>query len=189
MMSRIWAMLCGGVVVAGLLGFAIVTHAQQRSGSKKNSRPDPEAPLDAKYRVAVATAREQAKLMHEIYESTLHSMHRHYFRRERATLPARALEDVFDDMANTSKVDARWISVNTKPMSIDHEPETNFEKDAAAAIAGGKDHLESIEKGYYQRATPIALGSGCVSCHSSGMAPNPKISRFAGLVIRIPIAE
>ena len=187
MTSRMMTALCIGVGTAMILCAAFTTQAQQKSAGKGKSKA--QAPVEAKYRVSTVTARERATVMHDICESTLHAMHRHYFRRERATLPARAMEDVFDDMANQSKVDVRWISVNTRAMSIDHEPETNFEKDAAAAIAAGKDHFELIENGYYQRATPIALGSGCVSCHSSGMAPNPKIPRFAGLVIRIPITD
>ena len=38
---------------------------------------------------AVAKAREQAKLMHGIYASTLDAMHHYYFRTDRAVLPAR----------------------------------------------------------------------------------------------------
>lgn len=144
-------------------------------------------PLDAKYRVPVAVARDRATLMHDIYESTLHAMHRHYFRREKAILPARALEDVFSEMESHLKVNARWISVNTKAMSINHEPETEFEKLAASEIGKGKEHLELIEKEYYHRATAIPLGAGCVSCHNGLLAPPNDVPRYAGLVISIPI--
>src|SRR6478735_159167 len=73
-------------------------------------------------RVSVVVARDRAKLLHDVYAATLHVMHDHYFNDERATVPARALEDAFASMADESNIKARWISVNTKPMSIRHEP-------------------------------------------------------------------
>jgi hypothetical protein len=88
--------------------------------------------------VTVAEARERAKLMHNIYAATLDAMHHHFFRRERSVLPARAMEDVFAEMEKQSKIKAGWISVNTKAMSINHEPKNDFEKQAAKAIAAGK---------------------------------------------------
>ena len=54
-----------------------------------------------------------------------------------AVLPARAMEDIFSDVARQSKTTARWISVNTKAMSLDHEPSSEFEKHAAEEIKGG----------------------------------------------------
>jgi hypothetical protein len=129
--------------------------------------------------------------MHDIYETTLDVMHRHFFRSDRSVLPARAMEDVFSEMARQSSVQARWISVNTKAMSIHHEPETDFEKQAAQEIAAGKENFELVEKGYYQRAGRIPLGVGCVGCHTK-LFSSPSTStspRFAGLVIRIPVND
>lgn len=139
--------------------------------------------------VSLADARQQAKLMHNIYASTLDTMHHHFFRRDRAVLPARALEDVFADMEKQSNVKARWISVNTKAMSIHHEPKTEFEKKAAAAIADGKDMFEQVEGGFYHRAGAIPLGSGCVSCHTAFFSKVPNSPRFAGLVISVPVRK
>jgi hypothetical protein len=189
MTPRTLAKLCTGVGATWLLCLTFVTHAGQPDPSKPKQVDAEKKQIDAKYRVPVAMARDRATLMHEIYESTLHSMHRHYFRRERATLPARALEDVFSEMEGQSKVDARWIAVNTKAMSINHEPETEFEKQAAKEIASGKSDVELIEKGVYHRATAIPLGAGCVSCHNGLLAPPKDIPRFAGLVISIPVKD
>lgn len=139
--------------------------------------------------VTVASARQQAKLMHKVYASTLDMMHHHFFRRDRAVLPARALEDVFADMEKQANVKAKWISVNTKAMSVHHEPQSEFEKKAAAAIAGGKDDYEAVEDGYYLRAGAIPLGSGCISCHTGFFSKSPNTPRFAGLVISVPIKK
>jgi hypothetical protein len=125
--------------------------------------------------------------MHGIYSATLDSMHHYYFRREGAVLPARALEDVFADVERESKIKTRWIAVNTPAMSVNHEPETAFEKKAASEIAAGKAAYESIEEGLFLRASAIPLGRGCVGCHTKFSATADKTPRFAGLVISIPV--
>src|SRR5690349_1357010 len=82
------------------------------------SSAEPEGASADTSRVTVEIARDRARLLHDVYSSTLHVMHERYFHDERAIVPARALEDVFADLARQSKVKARWISVNTKPMSV-----------------------------------------------------------------------
>jgi hypothetical protein len=138
-------------------------------------------------RIAVEDARERAKLMHKIYTATLDTMHRHYFRRDRSVLPARAMEDVFARMAEESNIEARWIAVNTRAMSVDHEPKSPFDKQAAEKIASGSGEFERVEGGFYHRAGAIPLGSGCVGCHAGFGASADKSPRFAGLVISIPL--
>lgn len=138
-------------------------------------------------RVAVDEARERAKLMHQIYAATLEVMHHHYFRSDRAVLPARALEDVFAEMDERAKVKARWIAVNTPAMSVQHAPVTDFEKRAAEALASGKADFERVEDGYYRRAGVIPLGTNCVGCHTRFAQAPTKTPRFAGLVISIPV--
>jgi hypothetical protein len=145
------------------------------------------APKDGDVSPAVVKARQNAELMHHMYAATLEVMHRRYFRNDRAAVPARALEDVFAEMEANTKVKANWISVNTAAMSINHEPKSEFERRAAAAIAAGKREFELVENGHYRRATPIPLGAGCVTCHV-GLAVNAsKTPRFAGLVISVPL--
>jgi hypothetical protein len=177
-----------GVLVGAtaLLGFAWALGADPikpaKAGGDKAAKPDDK-------RVSVAVARDRAKLLHEVYSAALDTMHHHYFRREGAVLPARALDDVFAVVDRRTKVKSRWIAVNTPAMSISHEPETAFEKKAAAELSDGKDEYEVIEKGEYRRAAPIPLGVGCVSCHTRFGAQTPKTPRFAGLVITIPVKD
>jgi hypothetical protein len=138
---------------------------------------------------SLAKAREQAQTMHSLYAATLEIMHDRYFHGDRAVVPARALEDVFDEIKRQSKVEASWISVNTKPMSVDHEPKSPFEKQAAKELAAGKEEFELVEDGVYQRAGAIPLHGGCISCHSGFFAQAPTTPRFAGLIIRVPLAK
>ena len=99
------------------------------------------------------------------------------------------MEDVFAEMDRQSNIKAGWISVNTKAMSIHHEPKSDFEKQAAKAIAAGKGDYELVEDGFYRRASAIPLGTGCVSCHTGFFSKTPQTQRFAGLVISVPITE
>lgn len=140
-------------------------------------------------RLTVDEAKGRAKLLHGVYAATLESLHHHYFRREGAVLPARAMEDIFKDVEEETKVKARWIAVNTQAMSINHEPKGEFEKKAAEELSAGKTSYERIDKGVYQRAGVIPLGNGCVSCHTRFFSQPPKTPRVAALVISIPVKE
>ncbi|HVA49885.1 MAG TPA: hypothetical protein VNH11_26195 [Pirellulales bacterium] len=92
-------------------------------------------------------------------------------------------------MERQSRVEARWISVNTRAMSLDHEPRTEFEKAAAEKLGSGQDEYEIVENGYYRRAGAIPLGGGCISCHAGFFKTPPKSPRFAGLIISTPPSD
>ncbi len=178
--------------MTALLCLTIALPAEPTEGEKPaavtppaDAKPQPK--IDDKDRVSVEVARDRAKLMHDIYSSTLDVMHHRYFHGEKAAIPARAMEDIFAEMKLQSKSEARWISVNLRSMSIDHEPETEFEKKAAREITSGQKDIEEIEDGYYRRAMAIPLTGGCVSCHEGSFQAPSKASKFAGLVISIPI--
>src|SRR5437870_2085923 len=49
--------------------------------------------------VSVTAARDRAQVLHGVYVATLEVMHERYFHDEKAIVPARALEDVFAEMA------------------------------------------------------------------------------------------
>ena len=82
-------------------------------------------------------------------------MHQRYFPGDRATVPARAMEDVFSEMKRQHQIEARWISATLRGMNIDHDPETPFDKHAAREIASGKTEVEQIRAGYYRRAVAV----------------------------------
>lgn len=136
---------------------------------------------------AVVAARERAALTHVIYATTMEMLHRHYFRRGQAVLPARAMEDVFAEVAEQTKVEGSWIAVNTKAMSLHHEPKTDFEKRAATAIAAGQERFETVDKDFLRIARPIPLGEGCVNCHTGMFRSPPSTPRLAGLIVAVPL--
>jgi hypothetical protein len=185
----------GGIAGAGMLCVALAVGDEPANKTDaKDDKPTASEQANSKQanaseRVSPDIARDRAKTMHRVYAATLESLHHHYFHGDRAIVPARAMEDVFEEIAAQSKVEARWISVNTKAMSIGHEPKSDFEKQAAKEIAAGKDSFESIENGIYRRAGAIPLASECVSCHTGFFAGAAKSPRFAGLVISVPVQE
>ncbi len=185
---RNWIGLAGAV---GLCCVVLVGRAEPPSDAAKESdRAIAPAEAMASHKpVSLTIARDRAKWMHQVYATTLEVMHEHYFDKNKAVLPARAMEDIFAELSRQSNVKARWIAVNTKPMSIRHEPKSEFEKEAAKAIAAGKEEFEQIEDGRYYRAAPIPLADDCVSCHTGFFSAAPKTPRFAGLVISVPVSE
>jgi hypothetical protein len=169
----------------------VVIHARPPSAESPKSAEEKRAVEDAKAldakRVSLDVARDRAMLMHDIYDATLDVMHHRYFRGDRAIVPARAMEDVFSHIQRKSSTEARWISVNLKPMSLDHAPETRFEKQAAKVLATGKSEVEIIQDGFYRRATPIQLTGECLSCHGGLFRQPSETPKFAGLVISVPV--
>jgi len=161
--------------------------AESSSGTKNKSHAT-EKPT-AKKRVSLKVARERAKLMHNIFSATLDMIHHRYFHGDRAHVPARAMEDVFSEIAQRENIKAKWIAVNTRAMSIDHRPQGDFEKQAAKAIAAGKGEYEHVDNGIYRRAEGISLTNrGCLGCHLR-FGANGRGERFAGLIISIPIKK
>ncbi|MFO0902136.1 MAG: DUF3365 domain-containing protein [Pirellulales bacterium] len=177
MKRQAWRSVAPALVLIATLAAMIVRVPTSASSDEPAASTD-----DAR----VAAAREQAKLMHDIYSSALEVIHERYFRNDRSTVPARALEDVFRDLERQRNVQARWIGVNARTMSIPHEPKDEFEKKAAAALASGKSDFEAIEDGHLRRATPIPLHAGCLTCHGT-FGVEVKTPRFAGLVLRLPL--
>lgn len=177
------------LLIAMVFGIGSLRSAEPLGDRSQSAKTAPVSDGDDEEVVTVAMARDRAKLMHKIYLATLEVMHDRYFHSNRAVVPARALEDVFSEMNDQEKIEARWISVNTQAMSIPHEPRTDFEKKAAREIGAGKSAYEEIEPGLFQRATAIPLGDACISCHTGFFKESPKTPRYAGLVLRIPIQD
>lgn len=130
-------------------------------------------------------ARVRAEILHDAFHATLQEVHRAYFREdEKIAIPAVTLKRVFDEMARHRGIELRWLAVNAQAMNVEHEPKTDFEKEAAKAIAAGAKHFEQAEGGVYRRVGSIVLTSECLKCHLPLRSSNK--DRVAGLLIAIP---
>ncbi|MCA9173747.1 MAG: DUF3365 domain-containing protein [Planctomycetales bacterium] len=145
-----------------------------------------EVAASAKPTITLEQARDRSALLHKVYATTLDVMHDRYFHGERAMVPARAMQDVFDELKRTEQIEAKWIAVSLRAMSVNHEPETKFEKQAARQMKAGKRDVEQIDDAVYRRAFAIPLSGGCIHCHDSAFTPSTG-AKFAGLVLSMPI--
>jgi hypothetical protein len=171
------------------VGIAIALVGAMVLSARARAEPDSGQDDDNdNYRVSLAVAQDRAKTMHDIYAATLEALHHHYFHGDRARVPAKAMEDVFAELQQQTKMEARWISASLQPMSLNHAPKTDFETKAAKEIAAGKAEFAAVEGGYYRRAGSISLSGGCVACHG-GLFQGEGRRQFAGLVISIPITS
>lgn len=131
-------------------------------------------------------ARGRARILHETLHGSLQVMHRDFFRKDDSRkIPSRSLEDVFSELAQSYGVQLNWIAVDVNAMNIDNEPDTQFEKDAAAALKSGKEEFEAVTNEEYRFAGRIRLSATCLSCHASRRSSND--DRFAGLVVILPL--
>lgn len=186
---RTW--LCSVFVMMGVLGGGVID-GEEAETKAPVATPLPsagrsEGQREPITRFSAETARDRAGLMHDIYLAALQSMHHRYFHGDRAMVPARAMEDVFSRIEKQHQLQSRWISASLSPMSLNHEPKTPFEKQAAQKIAKGEEVVETIEDGYYRRAGSVALSGGCISCHAGLFANASTTPKFAGLIISIPV--
>ncbi|MGB7343859.1 MAG: hypothetical protein WBD20_06585 [Pirellulaceae bacterium] len=54
--------------------------------------------------ISVDVARDRALVTQNIYAATLHMLHERYFHRDKKVLPARAMQDIFDDIDRLTHV-------------------------------------------------------------------------------------
>lgn len=145
-------------------------------------------PVEIGQPLPLELARVRAHLLHETLHGALQVMHRDFFKAGQSLkIPSHSLEDVFLELQNTHGVQLRWIAVNTKAMSIDNKPESEFELAAVEQLKKGKPTYERLDADRYQFAGAIRLSASCLACHLSGRRDNN--DRLAGLVITIPAEQ
>lgn len=170
----VWAMAAGLALVT--IGVGAMSQAGPDGAATDASPP------------SVDEARQRARLLHETLHDTLQLVHSRYYREDEGLeIPAGALKHVFKGLAERNGVELRWLAVNARAMSIDHNPRDEFEKEAAKALAAGKDEYELVAGGTYRYAGPITLKAECLKCHLPSRSSND--SRRAGLLIEMPIAS
>ncbi len=100
-------------------------------------------------------------------------------------IPARAIEMVFDTMAEQKQVGIRWVAIHGPAMNIEHEPRDEFERNAVKAMTFGKPEFEQVEGNTYRRVGAIRLTSECLKCHAPSRLNNK--DRIAGISISMTV--
>ncbi len=174
----------GGIPVSGQ------STSSQQGGTRAEVRSTaPEAVTTPDAKVSLATARDRMTLLEAVFLSTLDVMHRKYFHGDRAVVPARAMEDVFEDVEANFGIEAHWIAVSLPAMNIDHDPVTAFEREAVRKLKSGQPSLEVVDSGNLRRAVAIPLSGGCLRCHDGSFRSSRSGPAFAGLVMSTPVAD
>lgn len=131
-------------------------------------------------------AKARARILFESITGSLLVMHRDFFDDEDGfAIPSRSLDDVFLELKKSHNIQLKWLTVNADSMNVDHDPKTEFEKEAATALASGKDFFEATTAENYQFAGAIGLESQCLKCHVQRRTDNQP--RTSGLTISIPV--
>lgn len=166
-----------------LLGISPPTAvAEDEAKSEKPEISEEDFPANAE------EARGRARWMHEALHGALQVMHRDFFGdgEEGLSLPSQSLEDVFLQMAAAWGVELRWLGVNATK-DVDHNPQDNFEKDAAKAIAAGELEYYAVERGKFRYVGMIRLQNECLKCHVPRRTSLE--DRFAGLALIMPMKK
>lgn len=172
------AMLSAFVLALVPLTLIVATRADETADKTETQAVDPPA--------TVGEARSRARLLHEMVHGTLQVVHRDFFDEENIhAIPSASLEDVFKEMSRSYGVEVKWLNVNTDVVNVDHQPEGEFEKEAAKQLAAGKPYVEARDGNHYRFAGPIRLASQCLKCHLKSRTSTD--DRTAGLVISMPI--
>ena len=173
------AAICAAILIA-LVSPKVsnMTRAEEARRDTDSNPVDPPSTL--------TEARSRARLLHELVHGALQVVHRDFFDEENIhAIPSSSLEDVFKEMSRSHGVELKWLNVNTDVVNVDHQPEGEFEKQAAKGLAAGKPYVEATEANRYRFAGPIRLASQCLKCHVKHRTSTA--DRTAGLVISMPI--
>ena len=144
--------------------------------------------IEANAPATVDEARARARLLHETIRGALQVMHRDFFGtgEDDLNLPSQSLDDVFLAIADIWGVEIQWLGVNATK-SVSHEPDDDFEKAAAKALAAGDEEYDAVERGKFRYVGTIQIRNECLKCH----VPNRTSleDRVGGLAFTIPLKK
>ena len=131
--------------------------------------PGPADPADQKEEAdpGVARARQEVKMLDELYKTAVVSITEKYQKGQPAIMVAK---DIFKAMEKGRYHSARLVDATGSPLGVDNGPKTDFEGRAAEAMRAGKTYLEEVAgRGEDRRllaATVVpAVHRRCAECH------------------------
>jgi hypothetical protein len=128
------------------------------------------APKTGPSKEAVERAREQVKMLDDLYKTAIVGMTKTYVHQQLDTPAAVVAIELFDAMKKKGHHAARLVDASGKPKSKQNLPDTEFEKKAVKAIKGGKAYYEEVGekdgKPVFRAATVVpAVMKSCATCH------------------------
>jgi hypothetical protein len=120
----------------------------------------------------VERARQQVKLLDDIYKTSVVAITEHYVHKE-GDLPAASIaKALFGALKKKGHPESRLIDATGEPYVDDNVAKDDFEKAAVKALRGGKDYYEQIVtvdgKQHLRAATPVpVVMQKCTMCHEN----------------------
>lgn len=151
---RRWAALaCSGIVAA------IVVASGAFAGD------------DARADTAVDRAREQVKMLDDLYKTAVVSITKRYVGEQDKQPAIMVAQDVFGAMKKNGWHSAKLVDATGEPLNEANAPRTDFEKEAARAMNAGKPYIDRVvgegKDRHLLAATvvPVVM-KRCADCHS-----------------------
>ena len=121
-------------------------------------------------KAAVERAREQAKMLDELYKTAVVGITKTYVAQQGDTPAATVAKQVFAAMKKGQHHSARLVDATGNPKDAENQAETAFEKKAVEEFKAGKKSVEEVGeadgKPVFRYATPVAaVMKQCASCH------------------------
>ena len=180
---RRYFVLSGAVLV--VLGLTVVSERVQVSRGQTNSGPSlkqQEDPAKQQEDSAVDRAREQVKMLDDLYKNAVVSITKRYVGHQDAQPAIMVAKDVFGAMEKQGWHSAKLIDATGDPIGDANAPATDFEKDAASAMNAGKPYFDRVVgEGKSRRllaatVVPVVM-KRCADCHT-----NRKVGEVLGFI-------
>lgn len=143
---------------------------QSRGPASAADKAAPAAAATAPDKAAVDRAREQAKMLDDLYKTAVVKMTQVYVGQQGEVPAAVAAIEIFHEMKKKGWHDARLVDASGKPKNKANVAATEFEKRAVAAMKEGKAYYEEVGevkgKPVFRAATVVpAVMKECAVCH------------------------
>ncbi len=149
-----------GAAVVLLIGLAWGTLGEAEGQAKPEADP------------AVERARQQVKMLDDIYKTSVVAITDKYVHKETDAPAIVVAMGLFDAMKKKGWHEVRLIDATGQPYDDDNVAKDEFEKAAVKALAGGKDYYEQVVKSGGEprlraaTAVPVVMKK-CTMCHEN----------------------
>lgn len=120
---------------------------------------------------AVDRAREQVKMLDDLYKTAVVSITKRYVGEQDKQPAIMVAQDVFGAMSKQGWHSAKLVDATGEPLSEANAPQTDFEKEAARAMNAGKPYIDRVVgEGKDRRllaatVVPVVM-KRCADCHN-----------------------
>jgi hypothetical protein len=156
--------------LAGLAALAIVIGIHR--GREARAQAPPAAPGTSKADPAVERARQQVRMLDDLYKNAVVSITKTYVAEQEDRPAIMIAKDVFAAMQKHGWHSARLVDATGDPLNDFNTPKTDFEKEASRRIRAGEVYYDRVigegQKRRLQAATavPVVMAK-CAECHEN----------------------